>query len=196
MKRLLAEEIDPDFEVVVQGEVTRVHKFALVARSRYFASCLLTSGMVEAQDGRLVIPSATAMTAGAFRAFLQFIYAGDDILNVLVPHTAMYLIEASSFYDLTNSRLKHFCELCVKDSFNEAHVLQLFEASCRLNVETVRAMALDFIVSQFSTVGRQPALEQLDKPLLVEILKGLADRLQSAPAPAAPAPGVQNLGAG
>merc|ERR1711964_498169 len=175
--------------------VTLVHKFILVARSRYFASCLLTSGMVEAQDNRLVIPSSTAMTAGAFRAFLQFVYAGDDILGALVPHTAMYLIEASSFYGLTNSRLMHFCELCVKDSFNEAHVLRLFEASCRLNVETVRSMALDFIVAQFGTVGRQPALEQLDKPLLVEILKGLAERMQTAPpAQMVSPPGMQSLG--
>jgi len=177
LNRLLVEEIAPDFEVVVQSEVIRAHKFVLVARSRYFASCILTSGMVEAQAGRLVIPSNSAMTADAFRAFLRFLYAGDDILGVLVPHTAMYLVEASSFYGLTNSRLKHFCELCVKSSFNEAHVLQLFEASSRLNVEAVRTMALDFIITHFHTVCRQPAMDQLDKPLLVDILKGLAERL-------------------
>lgn len=177
LKRLLVEEIAPDFEVVVQNEVIRAHKFVLVARSRYFASCILTSGMVEAQAGRLVIPGTSAMTADAFRAFLRFLYAGDDILAVLEPHTAMYLVEASSFYGLTNSRLKHFCELCVKGSFNEAHVLQLFEASSRLNVEAVRAMALDFIITHFHTVCRQPAMDQLDKPLLVDILKGLAERL-------------------
>merc|ERR1712137_1031559 len=145
--------------------------------SRYFASCIVTSGMAEAEAGRLVIPSSSAMTADAFRSFLRFIYAGDDILSELVPHTAMYLVDASSFYGLTNSRLKLFCELCVKGSFNEAHVLQLFEASSRLNVEAVRAMALDFIISNFHTVCRQPAMDQLDKPLLVEILKGLAERL-------------------
>jgi speckle-type POZ protein len=177
LKRLLIEEIAPDFEVVVQNEVIRTHKFVLVARSRYFASCILTSGMVEAQAGRLVIPSTSAMTADAFRAFLRFLYAGDDILQVLEPHTAMYLVEASSFYGLTNSRLKHFCELCVNGSLNEAHVLQLFEASSRLNVEAVRSMALDFIITHFQSVCRQPAMEQLDKPLLVDILKSLADRL-------------------
>merc|ERR1719201_2624588 len=177
MNRLLVEEIAPDFEVVVQGEVIRTHKFVLVARSRYFASCILTSGMVEAQAGRLVIPSNSAMTADAFRAFLRYLYVGDDILAVLEPHTAMYLVDASSFYGLTNSRLKHFCELCVNGSLNEAHVLQLFEASSRLNVEAVRAMALDFIITHFQSVCRQPAMEQLDKPLLVDILKSLADRL-------------------
>lgn len=171
------EEIAPDFTVVVQDEVIRCHKLILVARSRYFASCILTSGMVEAQAGRLVIPATSAMTSDAFRAFLRFLYAGDDILDVLAPHTAMYLVDASSFYGLTNSRLKHFCELCVRDSFNEAHVLQLFEASSRLNVEAVRAMALEFIISHFHTVCRQPELEQLEKPLLVDIIKGLAERL-------------------
>eukprot|EP00747_Dinoflagellata_sp_TGD_P079349 gnl/TRDRNA2_/TRDRNA2_160472_c0_seq1.p1 gnl/TRDRNA2_/TRDRNA2_160472_c0~~gnl/TRDRNA2_/TRDRNA2_160472_c0_seq1.p1 ORF type:complete len:389 (+),score=80.92 gnl/TRDRNA2_/TRDRNA2_160472_c0_seq1:152-1168(+) len=193
-KLILGEGItSPDFEIVVQDEVIHCHKFILAARSRYFASCILTSGMVEAQDSRLVIPANSAMTADAFRAFLRFVYAGDDILGTLVPHTAMYLVEASSFYGLTNSRLKHFCELCVKDSFNEAHVLQLFEASSRLNVEAVRTMALDFIISQFSTVGRQPALEQLDKSLLLEILKGLAERLP--PSPGTTSPGLpQSLG--
>merc|ERR550537_590475 len=119
--------------------------------------------MVEAQAGRLVIPSNSAMTSEAFRAFLRFLYAGDDILAVLAPHMAMYLVDASSFYGLTNNRLKNFCELCVKDSFNEAHVLQLFEVSSRLNVDAVRAMALEFIINNFQTVFRQPALEQLDK---------------------------------
>jgi len=177
LERLLLEEVNPDFEVVVQDEVIRTHKFILVARSRYFASCILTSGMVEAQAGRLVIPSTSSMTVDAFRAFLRFVYAGDSILDILAPHTAMYLVDASSFYGLANSRLKLFCELCVKDSFNEAHVLQLFEASSRLNVEAVRAMALEFIVSHFQTVCQQAALEQLDKPLLIDILKGVAERM-------------------
>mmetsp|Transcript_122982 Transcript_122982/g.244717 ORF Transcript_122982/g.244717 Transcript_122982/m.244717 type:complete len:884 (+) Transcript_122982:125-2776(+) len=180
LEKLLLEEVSPDFEVVVQDEVIRTHKFILVARSRYFASCILTSGMVEAQAGRLVIPSTSAMTADAFRAFLRFVYAGDSILDILAPHTAMYLVDASSFYGLTNSRLKLFCELCVKDSFNETHVLQLFEASSRLNVEGVRAMALEFIVSHFQTVCQQATLEQLDKPLLIDILKAVADRVGQA----------------
>jgi len=177
LKRLLLEEIAPDFEVVVQDEVIRVHRFVLVARSGYFASCILTSGMVESQPGMLIIPSNSPMTADAFRAFLRFLYAGDDILEALAPHTAMYILDASSFYGLTNLRLKHFCELCVKDSFNEAHVLQLFEASSRLNVDGVRSMALEFIVQHFQSVCLQPALEQLDKHLIIEILKGIAERL-------------------
>jgi len=188
LKKLLTGEIAPDFEVVVQDEVIHCHRFVLAARSSYFASCILTSGMVEAQAGRLVIPPNSSMTADAFRAFLRFLYAGDDIVGVLAPHTAMYLVDASSFYGLTNSRLKHFCELCVKDSFNEAHVLQLFEASSRLRVEAVRTMALEFIITHFHSVCRQPALEQLDKPLLIDILKGLADHLPptSSPSPGSP----------
>merc|ERR1712232_555130 len=142
------------------------HRCILVARSGYFASCILTSGMVESQAGRLVIPTNSAMTADAFRAFLRFLYAGDDILGGLAPHTAMYLVDASSFYGLTNNRLKHFCELCVRDSFNEAHVLQLFEASSRLNVDAVRTMALEFIISHFHSVCQQPAMEHLDKSLI------------------------------
>jgi len=187
--RLLVDEIGTDFEVVVQDEVIKAHKFVLVARSRYFASCILTSGMVEAQAGRLVIPCGSSMTADAFRAFLRFMYAGDDILTVLAPHTAMYLVEAASFYGLTNNRLKYFCENCVKESFNEVHVLQLFEASSRLNVEAVRTMALEFIITHFRSVCRQPALEQLDRQLLIDILKGLAERLPQQPASAA-GPGV------
>merc|ERR1719369_817948 len=52
LRRLFEERILPDFEVVVQDEVIHVHRFVLVARCRYFASCLLTSGMSEAKDGR------------------------------------------------------------------------------------------------------------------------------------------------
>lgn len=184
LKRLLTEEIAPDFEVVVQDEVILVHKFLMVARSKYFETCILTSGMQESQEGRLVIDASWAMTAEEFRALLHFLYAGDEILRILAPHTAMYLVDASSFYGLTNHRLKHFCELCIKDSFNETHVLQLFEASSRLDVEgtqAVRSMALDFIISNFHTVCQQPALEQLDRSLLIEIMRGVADRLHPSP---------------
>eukprot|EP00405_Crypthecodinium_cohnii_P046396 CAMPEP_0206586266 /NCGR_PEP_ID=MMETSP0325_2-20121206/36914_1 /ASSEMBLY_ACC=CAM_ASM_000347 /TAXON_ID=2866 /ORGANISM="Crypthecodinium cohnii, Strain Seligo" /LENGTH=857 /DNA_ID=CAMNT_0054093979 /DNA_START=48 /DNA_END=2621 /DNA_ORIENTATION=+ len=177
LRRLLDLDIEPDFLVEVQGETIKTHRFVLIARSRYFGSCLLTSGMSESQEGKLVIPSSSPMTAEAFRAFLLFLYAGDEIRPTLEPHTAMYLVDAASFYGLTNLRLKHFCELNVRDSFDEAHVLQLFEASSRLNVDVVRAMALDFIVANFNTVCRQPALELLDKPLLIEIIKGLAEKL-------------------
>eukprot|EP00928_Gymnodinium_smaydae_P016522 TRINITY_DN16210_c0_g2_i1.p1 TRINITY_DN16210_c0_g2~~TRINITY_DN16210_c0_g2_i1.p1 ORF type:complete len:933 (+),score=181.92 TRINITY_DN16210_c0_g2_i1:190-2799(+) len=193
LKWLQQSGVNTDFEVVVQDEVIRTHRFVLVARSRYFASCILTSGMVEAQDGRLVIPTSSPMTSDAFQALLRFFYSGDDILGALEPHTAMYLVDASSFYGLTNNRLKHFCELCVKDSFNEAQVLQLFEASSRLNVEAVRAMALEFIVAHYRTVCKQPGLEQLERHLLVDILRTLAERLPPQallPAvPAAPAAG-------
>lgn len=188
LKKLLFEEIAPDFEVIIQDEVIRVHKFLLAARSQYFKTCILTSGMVESQVGRLVVPPSSTLTAETFRSLLHFLYAGDDMLSTLAPHTAMYLVDAAAFYGLTNQRLKHFCELSVKDSFNEVHVLQLFEASSRLNVEgtqAVRAMALDFIISNFHTVCQQPALEQLDKSLLIEILRGVAERLQNTLQPPA-----------
>lgn len=196
IQRLLIEEIAPDFEVIVQDEVIHAHKFILVARSRYFASCILTSGMVEAQAGRLVIPRDSAMTADAFRAFLRFLYSGDGILAVLAPHTAMYLVEASSFYQLANMRLTYFCELCVKRSFSEEHVLQLFEASSRLGVDAVRSMALEFIINNFQNVCGQPAMERLDKPLLVDIIKGLAERfpVQATSNPPSVAGPPQSLG--
>lgn len=59
------------------------------------------------------------------------------------------------------------------------HVLQLFEASSRVDVEgtqAVRSMALDFIIANFHTVCHQPALESLDRSLLVEIMRGRAAR--------------------
>eukprot|EP00397_Hematodinium_sp_SG-2012_P010810 GEMP01010935.1.p1 GENE.GEMP01010935.1~~GEMP01010935.1.p1 ORF type:complete len:811 (+),score=127.17 GEMP01010935.1:3-2435(+) len=181
LRRLLGEEIGCDFTVQVQGETIPVHKAILVARCNYFASCLLTSGMLEAQTHKLVIPTGTAMTAPAFRAFLKFVYA-EDVPTPKEAHTAMYLIDAASFYGLTNARLKYYCEACVKNSFNEAHVLQLFEASSSLEVEAVRAMALDFIVNHFDKMGNQSALYELDKSLLVEILRGLAKKFCAKPA--------------
>eukprot|EP00439_Symbiodinium_sp_Y106_P065945 s303_g10.t1 len=168
------------------GKVYYFHKATNI--SQYFKTCILTSGMVESQVGRLVVPPSSTLTAETFRSLLHFLYAGDDMLSTLAPHTAMYLVDAAAFYGLTNQRLKHFCELSVKDSFNEVHVLQLFEASSRLNVEgtqAVRAMALDFIISNFHTVCQQPALEQLDKSLLIEILRGVAERLQNTLQPPA-----------
>lgn len=172
-RRLLNDQLACDFTIQVQGEIIPVHRSILIARCNYFSSCLLTSGMIEARTHKLVIPTNSSMTAPAFRAFLQFLYG--DMPTPKEAHTAMYLIDAASFYGLTNARLKHFCEECVRNSFNEAHVLQLFEASSSLEVETVRTMALDFIVKNFDKIGNQPALYELDKSLLVQILHGLAN---------------------
>jgi hypothetical protein len=131
--------------------------------------------MVEARSSRLVIPSESAMITSAFMAFLRFVYAGDDVLEVLIPQTAMYLVEAATFYGLSNNRLQHFCEACVKNSFNECHVLQIFEASCKLECEAIKVMALEFIVANFSRVATQSDyLRKLDKELLLAILEGLA----------------------
>lgn len=178
MRKLYVNGVFPDFEVVVEGEIIKVHKFILAARCNYFASCLLTSGMAESRSSRLVIPSQTAMITSAFLAFLRFVYAGDDVVKVLVPQTAMYLVEAAQFYGLTNNRLQHFCEGTVRQHFNERHVLQIFEASCKLEqCEAIKAMALEFIVANFHRIGTQSEyLRKLDKALLLEILEGLAAR--------------------
>jgi len=178
LRKLVVNQVFPDFEVVVEGEIIKVHKFILAARSNYFASCLLTSGMAESRSSRLVIPSQTAMITSAFMAFLRFVYAGDDVVKVLVPQTAMYLVEAATFYGLTNNRLQHFCEGTVRQHFNERHVLQIFEASCKLEqCEAIKAMALEFIVANFHRIGTQSEyLRKLDKALLLEILDGLAAR--------------------
>lgn len=197
LKRLFDEQFDTDYEVEIQEEVIEVHRFVLAARSRYFASCILTSGMSECQAGRLVIPPSTAITAESFKAFLRFIYAGDDILSVLAASTALYLHNASAFYSLTNHRLRFFCTRCVDGAFHEAHVLKLFEASSRVNIDgiqVVRKKALDYIVQHFQSVSRQPYLEELEKCLLVDVLRGVAERFPDLSSPSNALLAPQSLG--
>lgn len=173
--RLLTDEIDPDFTVEVQGKNMRVHKCILVARCTYFASCI-TSGMKESHSNCLMIDADSVMTASAFEAFMSFLYGSQNAMSVLSPENAMYLVEACTFYGLSSNLLKHICENCVKESFNEAHVLKIFEASSSLQQEAVRSMALEFIVNNFERIGKQQELDSLEKPLLLEILRGLAEK--------------------
>ncbi|KAF4673296.1 hypothetical protein FOL47_010737 [Perkinsus chesapeaki] len=176
MEKLLIDDLEGDFEVVVQGVAFRCHSFVLAARCQYF-SMLMQSGMSESQKNRLVMPEGTSsMTAAGFKTFLEYVYTGT---TSMVPQTAIYLVDASDFYQLTNSRLRYFCEVALRQSFNERDVLDVFEASASLNVGPVRKMALDFIVEHFPAVGRQDKLASLDKPLLLEILRYLAEH-QSA----------------
>ena len=109
------------------------------------------------------------------RTFLRFLYAGDLVTELMVPDAAMYLMEAGTLYGLTNQRLRHLCEACVMSAFNEKQVLQLFDAAWSLEVEPVKTLALEFIVTHFEEVGKHAAFERLDKPQLVAILKSLAD---------------------
>lgn len=175
LSRLVDDRTSSDLEVDVQGEVIHAHKFVLVARSSYFASRILVPA-VDIPVGRIDIPTESPMTASAFRAFLRFLYAGDKILQIISPYTAMYLVDACSSYGLSNARLKHFCEACVRDSFSEAHVLELLEASSRLGASAIKRMALDFIVGNFSAVCAQSGLEALDKNLLLDIIRVLMEK--------------------
>merc|ERR1719473_2317953 len=116
------------------------------------------------------------MTSAAMRTFLRFLYAGDLVTDLMVPDAAMYLMEAATFYGLTNQRLRHLCEACVMSAFNEEQVLQLFDAAWSLDVEPVKTLALDFIIAHFDRVGKHAALERLERPQLVAIIKSLSDR--------------------
>jgi len=174
LRVLLNPPTGADFQVFVQGEAIQAHKFILVARSRYFASSILPPESAESQH--CVVPSVSTITPEAFRSFLRFLYASDDLM-ACDPDDAMCLMDASTSYGLTNHRLRYLCERCVRDSCSEDRVLQLYEASSRLGVDSVRAVALEFIVMHFRQVCQQAALERLDKALLVDILTGIADQL-------------------
>lgn len=68
------------------------------------------------------------------------------------PENSLYLFQASSFYGFSNNRLQAFCKHNLEHNIHFENVLQILEASDKMNIPDIKAYALRMIVHDFSQV--------------------------------------------
>lgn len=83
----------------------------------------------------------------------------------------------NSVSGLTNNRLQAFCKHNLEHNIHVQNVLQILEASDKMNVPDIKKYALSMIVRDYSQVARLPKINDLSRELLLEIIEAMADVL-------------------
>lgn len=78
---------------------------------------------------------------------------------------------------LTNNRLQAFCKHNLEHNIHVQNVLQILEASDKMNVPDIKKYALSIIVRDFSQVARLPKMQNLSRDLLLEVIAAMAEVL-------------------
>lgn len=93
------------------------------------------------------------------------------------PEDSLYLFQAPSFYGFSNGRLQAYCKHNLEHNIHVQNVLQILEASDKMNVPDIKNYALSMIVRDFSQVARLPKMQMLSRDLLLEVIEAMADVL-------------------
>ncbi|GAB0088910.1 Leucine-zipper-like transcriptional regulator 1 homolog [Sergentomyia squamirostris] len=161
-----------DINLVLDGIVIPAHKSILAARCSYFQamfrSFMPSDNTVNIQIGD-ISPSREA-----FNSLLRYIYYGD---TKMPPEDSLYLFQAPCFYGFTNNRLQAFCKHNLEHNITFDNVLQILEASDRMNVPDIKNYALRMIVHDFPQVARLPRMRMLTRDLLLDVIMAMADIL-------------------
>lgn len=110
----------------------------------------------------------------SFNSLLRFIYYGE---TKMPTEDSLYLFQAPCFYGFTNNRLQAFCKHNLENNINYENVLQILEASDRMNVPDIKNYALRLIVHDFALIARLPKMKLLSRELLLDIINSMADIL-------------------
>jgi hypothetical protein len=159
-----------DITLVLDGHQIPAHKSILAARCAYFQAMFRSfnpaDNTVNIQIGD-VKPSVDA-----FNSLLRYIYYGE---TKMPTEDSLYLFQAPCFYGFTNNRLQAFCKHNLENNINYENVLQILEASDRMNVPDIKNYALRMVVHDFSLVARLPKMRQLSRELLLDIINSMAE---------------------
>ncbi|KAJ6635081.1 Leucine-zipper-like transcriptional regulator 1 like [Pseudolycoriella hygida] len=159
-----------DIDLTLDGHIIPAHKSILSARCTYFQamfrSFMPPDNTVNIQIGD-ISPSIES-----FHSLLRYIYYGD---KKMPPENSLYLFHASSFYGFTNHRLQAFCKHNLEHNIHFENVLQILEASDKMNYTALKSYALRMIVQDFSQVARLPKMKTLNRDLLLEVIQAMAE---------------------
>lgn len=159
-----------DITLVLDGNQIPAHKSILAARCSYFQAMFRS---FNPTDNSVNIQIADVKPSlEAFNSLLRYIYYGDTRMPT---EDSLYLFQANCFYGFTNNRLQAFCKHNLENNINFENVLQILEASDKMNVPDIKNYALRMVVHDFSLVARLPKMRQLSKELLLDIINAMAE---------------------
>lgn len=71
--------------------------------------------------------------------------------------------------------MQAYCKHNLEHNIHVQNVLQILEASDKMNIPRIKKFALDMMAHDFHQVSRLPKIDDLNKPLLVEIIHAMGD---------------------
>lgn len=159
-----------DMVLVLDKHVIPAHKSILAARCSYFEGMFRSFAPA---DNKVNIKIGEIMPSQeSFASLLRYIYYGETRMP---PEDSLYLFQASGFYGLANNRLQAYCKYNLEHNIHVQNVLQLLEASDKMNVPDIKKYALSMIVRDFAQVARLPKMQKLSRDLLLEVIEAMAD---------------------
>jgi hypothetical protein len=140
----------------------------LYSRSEYFRA-LFASDMKESSDGVIVIQE---FSYEAVYEMIRFLYSGrcsinavrkrfksyiyDNIMHLLLQHSALQILEIGLKYHLPD--LVHLTEAFIERAFSFDTVFPILVEADRLDAQSIRQRALNFILNHWAVLARYVAL--------------------------------------
>jgi hypothetical protein len=157
-----------DIVIIVEGKPIYAHKSVLVSRSEYFAT-LFSVGMRDSSATEIIVRD---FKYDVVLDLLKYMYTGNLQLSV---ETAVQLLEASNFYKVEG--LKDNCEYVLHLNVDVESVCTLLEIADKFDARKLKTVCLEFIVEHYEKVMNTLSFKEMERELVVSILKETCRRL-------------------
>ena len=119
--------------------------------------------MLESHSSVIEIPD---MKASIFKAFLEYVYLGQTVLN---EDTALNLMDLSERYIIGD--LKAFCENCLHNYLSIENCVRIFESACLYDTPSLKQKTIFFFQINYKRILEKYNLPDLPKMSHLYLLK-------------------------
>jgi len=159
-----------DITFVVEGKPIRAHKTILAARSQHFEA-MFFHGLRESHESEVALPD---VQYDIFLDCLRYIYT--DKLIIKNPDHAIEIIGAANYFKL--DRLKAICENIIRNSIDTENAAYILQIASRYEAWQLKSLAMNFIMLHYDEVSNTKCFEDLDKPVLLEVMREACKQVQ------------------
>ncbi|EGD74322.1 hypothetical protein PTSG_12431 [Salpingoeca rosetta] len=165
--------LDPDTLVEFDGGVCRVHACIVAARCGYFAS-LFRSGMVEARSNcvRLLLGDRL-LSPSAAKHLLCYVYLGE--VEAVSPQDAVVLASCANYFSFSTAHLHDTCHQRIQATLSTSNAVPVLKAAALVHNDDAKEQAMAIIVKNLPQLSQQSDFDTLDKQLLLDVLKRVAE---------------------
>ena len=149
---LFLNKFESDVLFKVEDQQFPAHKYILSERCRFFKT-MFASGMLESYSSVIVIPDTKA---SLFKAFLEYVYLGQTVLN---EDLALSLMDFSEKYIIAD--LKVACENCLHNYLTVDNCVRIFETSCLYDAPSLKKRTVFFFQINYKKILEKHSLDDL-----------------------------------
>jgi len=170
LKSIFEESKFCDFQLkITESHSIPCHK-AILARAEFFSG-LFHSGMSESNTGELQLDDF-GMSHTTFQKFLYYLYS-NEIEHISEIEDALQIYSNAGYYGITTEPHIELLESCfqiIKTEISVENCLDIFKQLPSVpHVVKLKNFLLDFIVSKYEEIAKNPELAHLPSVLFQEI---------------------------